>query len=166
MESGKSFPSLRLGYDLVSGCLHSQRDTARNYTNRALNILSLASAILAIGLAIGFNNIQIQHIWINPLVKIFSILSIVLYIILVRFVYLTIKPKPITVLDNPSGLEDELLSLNQDDFYKTMIDRIKEAYEKNEERLRLRADYLTVLIPLFILQTLSVVGTIIVFAVF
>lgn len=160
------YPSLNMGYSLISNCLRDQRETARSYTNRALTIFSVASAIIGIGLAFGFSITEIPHIWHNLLVEVLSILPVALYFILVRFAYLAIKPRHIETLDDPSGLDDKLLSLSAEDFVTEMIERIKNSFEENQKALSIKADSLTLLIPILILETVAVVSAVIVFSVF
>ena len=63
-------------------------------------------------------------------------------------------------------MESELLSLSKADFYEEIIERISKSYKENEEILNKKADCLTILIAVFILETLVVMGSIIVFSAF
>jgi len=49
-ELKKDFPSLQLAYEHVKDVLHEQKETVRDYANRAITLFSVATAIIGIAL--------------------------------------------------------------------------------------------------------------------
>lgn len=159
MKSDKDFPSLKLGYGQVKDVLQEQVEIARDYSNRAITLFSIAIAVLGIGLLLLLTRVISVSIICNhiPLI-VFSVIPIILFVFVFVYFWKIYKMNIFVEIANPDIVINEFIELEPNKFYSEMIQHINSAFDKNEIVIRKKEKDLKILIVL----TLSEISTLII----
>ncbi len=152
------YPSLKLAYEHVKDVLSEQNETARSYVDRAITLLSVATATIGIGVPLLYNKGVLQK-WFLPGIRqvTASGIPVVIFFVIALYAYRAIKTPPFKTKDEPKAIRDEFAKLQPEEFYQEMINRIEKASKENESVLKIRHDALSILLWLTIVETIVMV---------
>ena len=155
----KDFPSLRIGYEAVKDSLNNQRQVVQDYINRAITLLSIATAVIGIGVPLLYaQNITKLYLF-KPYIPLttLSAVPILAWGVAVYYSCGVLKKESLTTIDNPSIIKDEFVTLTENKFYSDMIQHIDNAFKENEKIVKRKADNLRPLVWWVIIETVMVV---------
>ena len=129
MELNKDFPSLNLGYEQVKDVLQEQVEIARNYSNRAITLFSIAIAVLGIGLPILLTRFVSTFIICDnvPLV-VCSVIPIIMFVFVFVYFWKVYKMNLFEKITIPDIIIDEFIKLEPNKFYSEMLQHINLAF--------------------------------------
>ena len=153
----RQYPSLQLAYEQVKDILLDQKAIGRQYADRAMALLVLATAITGIGMPfILRQEVMSLQLWGFPVVYLI-IIPIVLYFAILIYAKQAYEPILFRTMNEPNKIDEVFWELSPDEFAYEMFMHIREGFKKNEDSLNKRAEALKPLLSLTICQAFIVV---------
>lgn len=153
----EKYPSLKLAYEQVRDVLLDQKAIGRQYANRAMTLLVLATAITGIGMPFVLRQeIVSLKLWGFPVVYL-ALIPIVLYFAILIYAKRAYEPIPFRTMNEPDKIGEKFWELSPDEFAYEMFMHIRDGFKKNEDSLNKREEALKPLLTLIIWQAFIVV---------
>ena len=129
-------PSLDLAFEWVKGVLTSQSNAADSLETKAMNLFTLATAILGLGVSAGVlsspNNIPLASILLGAA-------SLMAYGFVIGYAFAAIRLRKFETLDNPIILRERYWDMNPVNFKMELLSHLEDSYQRNETKLNEKA---------------------------
>ncbi|MFC1906328.1 hypothetical protein ACFLV9_00605 [Chloroflexota bacterium] len=149
-ELSQRYPSLKLAYEQAKDILLDQKAIGRQYADRAMGLLVLATAITGIGMPFIFRQEVINlELWGFRVVYL-AIIPILLYFAILMYAKQAYEPVLFKTMNEPNKIDETFWELSPDEFAYEMFVHIRKGFKENEDSLNKREKALKPLLPLTI----------------
>lgn len=132
-KNTEQIPSLDLAWDWVKNVLDEQVRSAEFYSNKAIQIFSLTTAVT--GFAIPFSLKELpQRLQLTP-DKSFMLFALAAYVLTSIFTLVLLWGRNLTILRNPITIRESYWDLQPQDFKIETLTHIEDAFTDNQKIL-------------------------------
>ncbi len=152
------YPSLDLGYEHVKDILIQQKETVRDYGTRAITLLAAATAIVGIGIPIGFTqSLDKVALFSSFTGRDIAIIPILIYVTIAMLAWRVYRFRAVKTMNEPEIIYRNFIKLKPIVFHHEILLHTIEAFRSNAEIIREKQDGLKVLLPFVITEAIVVI---------